>query len=181
MYMVARWRKYLRKGGRFNDVDELASLYGMDRAWMESWEDSLYVEEENSVSSVADTEISLNTITIEGLEALGMYTWQAERLIDYRERLGGFCRVAQIWELEIDSSYWDAYYTRFRIGGQVRPLDFNTASVQELARHPYIGWERAKVVEYYRTRIRPIESANDLLQLEQWEQEDIDRLKEYLK
>jgi competence ComEA-like helix-hairpin-helix protein len=90
--------------------------------------------------------LDLNAASVADLERLpGIGLKTAERIVRYRERLGYFASVAQlreVWGLREENLEKALPYLTVRTQG--RPLSLRTASVEELARHPYISWSLAK-------------------------------------
>ncbi|KAB2809734.1 ComEA family DNA-binding protein [Phaeocystidibacter luteus] len=176
-YMVSRWRRYVRSGFRFDSVKEVNSIWGMDSSWLAINLDSLWID----VEGKAILTISMNAVGEEGLSQILAHAWQRDKWLSYRSRLGGFVDTAQFWEVGLDSSTVREMMMHVWDKGEVEKVDLNTSSVEVLSRHPYIGWKRAGTVEYYRTRVRPIEDVEVLIGLEGWTKEDVERLREYLE
>ncbi len=90
--------------------------------------------------------VELNTASAEELERLpGIGLKTAERIIRYREKLGYFVSLEQlreVWGLKEENLQRALPYLRIQKLG--RPLSLREASVEELARHPYISWKLAK-------------------------------------
>ena len=88
----------------------------------------------------------------------------AFRIVQYREKLGGFHspdQVGETWALP-DSTFqkikpWLQYNT-----GIFRKLQVNTASLEELSQHPYLRWQLANAIVRYRQQHGPFQSAADL-------------------
>ena len=92
--------------------------------------------------------LDLNTASAEELERLpGIGPKTAERIIKYREKLGYFVSLDQlreVWGLRAENL--DRALPYLQIKTQGRPLSLRTASVEELARHPYISWKLARAL-----------------------------------
>jgi competence ComEA-like helix-hairpin-helix protein len=96
--------------------------------------------------------LDLNTASAEDLERLpGIGPKTAERIVRYREKLGYFVSLDQlreVWGLREENLNRALPYLRVESRG--RPLSLRTASVEELAAHPYISWKLAKSLIRYR-------------------------------
>jgi len=96
--------------------------------------------------------LDLNAASAEELERLpGIGPKTAERIVRYREKLGYFVSLDQlkeVWGLREENLNRALPYLRVETRG--RPLSLRTASVEELAAHPYISWKLAKSLIRYR-------------------------------
>jgi competence protein ComEA len=78
----------------------------------------------------------------------------AKGIIKYRDRLGGFHSLDQLAEVYVLKDKPDAVATlkqRLVLDTlMIRRIPVNTATVEELAAHPYLGWKVAKALVAYR-------------------------------
>ena len=111
----------------------------------------------------------------------GIGATRAERIVRYRERLGGFATIAQVAE-----TYGLPDSTFRRIAGQLtaspirRPLRINRATAEELAAHPYFPRTTAVIVVRYRDNHGPFASAEELKNVRALTTETLDKLLPYL-
>jgi competence protein ComEA len=75
------------------------------------------------------------------------------RIIRYRRLLGGFVSKSQLNEVYgLDTSVVRLITERVTLTfDSVAPLVLDSASFGDLARHPYLGYETARVITRYRT------------------------------
>ena len=125
-------------------------------------------------------QLNLNTVDTTTLKKVpGIASYRARQIVRYRERLGGFVSTAQLAEIEgFPANELEAW---FKVEGGVRRINVNKASVQEMGRHPYIGFARARAIESYRRNQGRIKSIDDLCLLEDFTQEARDRMREYVE
>ena len=98
--------------------------------------------------------IDLNLCTSVELESLpGIGPVLAERIIRYRGLLGGFVDKSQLTEVYgLDTTVARVAAVSVSITfDSVRPLVLDSAGFSVLARHPYIGYEAARLITRYRT------------------------------
>ena len=72
----------------------------------------------------------------------------AKRILKYRARLGGFVEKTQLWEVYgMDSVRYNdiAPYVSVNSDG-IELIDINSASVDQLKRHPYLDYYQAKAI-----------------------------------
>lgn len=88
----------------------------------------------------------------------------AFRIVQYREKLGGFHspdQVSETWALP-DSTFQKIKPWLQCNTGIFRRLQINTADLEELRQHPYLRWQLANAIVQYRQQHGPFRSAADL-------------------
>jgi competence protein ComEA len=99
--------------------------------------------------------IEINTATEEDLDRIkGIGAYFAKQIVEYRRSLGGFYRKEQLLEVnKMDSSRYAQILPYITVNAAaVRHLDVNSASFEELSKHPYIGYNIALSLINYRTK-----------------------------
>ncbi|MEZ4896401.1 MAG: helix-hairpin-helix domain-containing protein [Saprospiraceae bacterium] len=96
--------------------------------------------------------VDINTPEPLDWEALpGIGPFYAAKIMEYRDRLGGFHTVQQVaetWNLP-DSTF--RQIQPYLVSSPIyRPMDLNKAEVETLAKHPYLSWKDAKLIVRYR-------------------------------
>ncbi len=94
-------------------------------------------------------QIELNSATKEELISLpGVGEYIAGRILDYRNRLKGYCTPEQLMELKkIDLALYNKLEPRITVDGSIiDKLKINSATSEELAAHPYISWNVANSI-----------------------------------
>lgn len=88
----------------------------------------------------------------------------ARRILRYRERLGGFCSVEQLKEVYgMDSVRYGSLLPYVRIDTtQIHRIDINSASLDQLKRHPYLDYYQAKAIVQLRDKVGPFQEVEDL-------------------
>ncbi len=78
----------------------------------------------------------------------------AQRIINFRDKLGGFYAVQQVTEtFGLPDSTFQKIKTRLAINGKaVKQININTASLDELKVHPYIRYNIANSIVQYRSQ-----------------------------
>lgn len=62
----------------------------------------------------------------------------------------------------------------------IKKVNLNTVSYDELRKHPYISDYQAKAIIYYRSKVKQINSPNEILKNNLITKEDFYRVKNYL-
>lgn len=107
---------------------------------------------------------------------------RAARLVEYRDRLGGFYSLEQLHEVYVlqnmDLAFLEKY---FKVSPQnVHKINVNTATYGELVRHPYFDAYLAKTIIAHRSRQGNIHSLEELRQITHAYPELMDKLKHYV-
>ncbi|HOF92966.1 MAG TPA: helix-hairpin-helix domain-containing protein, partial [Bacteroidales bacterium] len=111
---------------------------------------------------------------------IGRYT--ANRILDYRNRLGGYCSPNQLDEIS------GIYPENLRMlkqcletdSSEIRKLKLNHSSLEQLRLHPYLNFYQARALIELRQARGKICSPEDLLFLEEFNEQDLNRLLPYL-
>lgn len=107
----------------------------------------------------------------------------SRRIVSYRNLLGGYHRKEQLQE--IYGMYVELYekITPFLDvkGDSLRKIPVNSASVEQLKRHPYLNFYQAKAIVEIRKKRGNLKSINELILLEEFSEEDWKRIGPYLQ
>lgn len=108
----------------------------------------------------------------------GIGSYYASRIVRYRERLGGFASARQLEEIdglpESAIAYIKIDYQ------QIRKMNLNKLTLNQLKKHPYLNFYQAKEICDYRRLKGPLHSIEDLKLLKDFPPDEIDRLKPYI-
>jgi competence protein ComEA len=168
--------KYVSKGGKFYKPEDLMKIWGMPQGFYErvkdyvviisvqknypsTYEDKPFVREERKPSIV-----EINGADTSAFIALpGIGGKLSARIVAFREKLGGFYSVEQIGETYgLPDSTFQKIKTRLQVGSDVRKINVNTATKDELKVHPYIRWNLANAIVEYRNQHGAFKSLDDL-------------------
>lgn len=126
----------------------------------------------------------LNTATAEDLLPIrGIGEKLSERILKYRERLGGFSSKKQLGEIyglseEVISEIWR--YFDLLSPAHVTKIELNQASKKELSKIPYLNYREVEALLIFRSERGNLSSLNDL-QAINFSAEKIEQLSWYLK
>ena len=165
------------------DPTLIASIYNLRKQeanWRSrGWEgDSLRI-----VKLRPGQQLELNradTLELRRIRGIGAAT--SRRIVDYRQRLGGFLRTEQLLEVYgMDSLTYEVVLKYLTLDtGFVKPLDVNGLDLEGLADHPYVGWNLAKKIVAYRRQHGPYTRGVDVLGILALDSLDRYRLAPYL-
>ena len=201
-WQVVNIYKYRAAGGVYRKPRDFARLYGLTLKEYRRLEPYIRISEENlpadryfykyepieerdtvkyPVKLQPDERIVLNRADTTQLRKVpGIGSFFARKIVDYRERLGGYYRVQQLLEIE---DFPETAVSFFIIpdGTEFRKMNLNRLSLNELKRHPYIGFYRARAIVDYRRLHGHIESLQQLKLLPDFTPEAIERLEPYVE
>ncbi len=199
---------YRTKGGEFQKKEDLKKLYTLreeDYDRLEPWvriasrpeirqekkavafssseqESKPYSERSSSKERDLLT-IDINLATAEEWQQLkGIGPGYSRRIVNFREKLGGFSSVQQVAETYgLPDSTFQQILPSLKNSPIFRKIKVNSASEVELKGHPYLSNLQAKVLFNYRQQHGPFTDMADLRKIrEPFEEQDWKRLKPYL-
>lgn len=198
-FVVRNILKYRQAGGRFRTPESLARVYGLtEKKFMELKPYVRIAQVEEKKREKADTvqrtvwkekkafkypegtRVEVNAADTAELKKIpGIGSGIAKAIVSYRNRLGGFCSLQQLEEINYvtpDLLKW------FKLDADsVRKLDVNELSLERLRSHPYLNFYQAKVIVEHRRKKGPIKSLSQLALYEEFTEKDLKRLSAYLQ
>ena len=165
-------QNYLSKGGHFKKPEDLQKIYGLFPDEFERIAPYIKIEsgnETNNYKNITEnppTEnqlaksyasryavIDINSADTTAFIALpGIGSKLAARIINFRDKLGGFYSVAQVGEtFGLPDSTFQKIKQYLKLENtSIKKININTATVDELKAHPYIKWSLANPIVAYR-------------------------------
>ncbi|MDR0769261.1 MAG: helix-hairpin-helix domain-containing protein [Dysgonamonadaceae bacterium] len=112
----------------------------------------------------------------------GIGTSFARRISSYRKLLGGYYRLQQLQEVYgMYEELYDRIVPYLWVDTTlIRPLPVNAVSLDKLKSHPYFNFYQAKAIIEIRKKKGKIDSIDELAMLEEFSEEDIERIRRYL-
>ena len=178
--------KYRDKGGTFYDLDDVSKVYGMKANELEILKPFIRfpkpkIRKQPMVKSKSKI-LDLNTCSREDLMAMrGIGPVLSQRIIKFRNKLGGFTSADQLREVYgLPDSIFTEILPYLTAGKEIQTLSINSITLKELASHPYINWNQAKVIIKYRDQHFPLNSTDDLNRIKILDSLFVARLEPYL-
>lgn len=112
----------------------------------------------------------------------GIGSVYANRIVKYRNLLGGFASIEQLREVYgIDDVLYSRIEPYITPDNNFDRIKVNHFSFEEMSRHPYLNYKQVKAIMSLRRRKGDISSIRELALLDEFTTEDILRLEPYLE
>ena len=196
---------YKAKGGKFYSKKDLGKLYTISEEEFAQLEPFIVLpevsrgtgykssskkqeekagEEPKPVEKKAIPIVDLNTVdstTLVELPQIGPYT--ASRIVEFREKLGGFVNKEQLLDVKgMDEARFAAIQPYINLGAvEIRKVDVNRADFKTLVHHPYLNYEQVKRIFNQREKRGMIKNWEQLEALLREEGEVNPLLEHYVK
>lgn len=172
-------QKYLSKGGRFYKPEDIGKIWGLRKDDAERL--IPYVRIEHIKKEYANNEqhifqknvpdkplapvININSSDTAGFISLpGIGSRLAQRIILFRDKLGGFYSVEQVKETYglPDSTFQKIKSKLILTNPVVKQININTATLDEMKAHPYLRYNIANAILQFRTQHGNFSSIADI-------------------
>lgn len=187
--------RFREKGGKYRRKEDLKKIYILDEA------DYLRVEPYISIAGDAgaipvvsldipkqydnqkNISIDINQADAEAWQQLrGIGPAFSGKITRFREALGGFTSVEQVAETRgLPDSTFQKIKLQLRPSPVFRLIDINTATAEDLSKHPYTDRRTAEAIVSYRRQHGAFRSAEDLRKVYALPEGWIEKMKPYLE
>lgn len=200
-WQIKTINNYKAKGGSWKTKGDVLRIYGIDTAHYQQLKPYIQLPEKIDYTpkeypayekkSFPKTEYakkdytikvdinSADTTELKQLKGIGI--GYAKRIIKYREELGGFIntqQLSEVWGLQPETL--EKCLPQVIISINIKKININTATADELKKHPYIKWKIANAIEKYRKANGKYKSLDDLKKIHLLDEETINKIKPYL-
>lgn len=193
-YVVKSLIKFRTKGGDFKKKSDFKKLYVVNDKLYLALESYLLLPDKSPLPLQDDyldakkgkelaKEVDINSASFEDLTALkGIGEVFAKRILNYRKLLGGFYdkrQLAEVYGLPMET--YDAIESLIVLKSKpIKSILVNSGTYEELAKHPYLSYKKAKSIVAYREQHGNYMSDTDLRKLHLLSEQDVDRVLPYL-
>lgn len=197
--VIERFKKYRNAGARFYKSEDILRIYGIKQEWYDamkpwmvfntnskvksSYDSSRSGSSKNTANNDQKAPLELNaadSIHLVNINGVGPYL--AHKIIRYRELLGGFYKLDQLYEIYgMNQDQVDRIIGRFTLDTtRIVKLNINQLDYYQLRKHPYLTSREASLIVKYRKQHGPYTNSDDLSNLVLLDQESIRKLNPYL-
>lgn len=192
---IAVIQHYLSKGGKFRKADDIKKIWGMNQRLSETLLPYVQIREAEEkpafykAAAKADKEnqnfeiIDINSADTSAWISLpGIGSRLANRIVGFREKLGGFYKVEQVGETYgLPDSVFSKIRLRLKQANEsIKKININTATFDELKEHPYIRYKLAGLMIQYRNQHGSFKKKEDVMKIMAISEELYEKLEPYL-
>lgn len=194
---------YTSKGGYFREAADLQKIYGLHINEYERLAPFIHIEGEKKTykkieiaskptgylskpsheTKMRYSAIDINKSDLDAFVSLpGIGEKLGTRIINFRDKLGGFHSVAQVAETYglPDTTFQKIQSLLLVQESDIKKIAINNVSKDELKNHPYINWKTANALVEYRNQHGPFKSLNDLKKIILLDHETYLKIQPYL-
>lgn len=189
---------YRAKGGKFSTPEDFRKIYGLTEDQYAILLPYIVIDDKyqkkDTVRLLSKQEIpdslkifkyprgvvvDLNRADTAELKKIpGIGSGIANKIVNYRKKLGGFYRIEQLSEINLDI---DQLMSWFKIGEmEISRINLNKVSIERLKAHPYFNFYQAKVIIEYRKKKGKLKTLEQLSLYEEFTVEDLDKIGHYI-
>lgn len=196
-YVITRFTKFRNAGAKFYKKEDLRKLYGLKPELYERMAPYIKFEQQSNSKGYENTPkpeykkpepeivtIELNSAdSISLLKVKGIGPYLSSKIIKYRNALGGFVKIEQLYEIfNIKPEQVDAIKPFIFINSdRIKRLNVNTADYSQLNWHPYISSKEANAIINFRKQHGLYKSKVDLEKVILLSKEMIEKIEPYLE
>lgn len=173
--------KYISKGGKFYQPEDIQKIWGLAPADAQrlmpyvsikneakqytSFEKKEYPETKTAYSPKVLSPVDVNLADTTAFIALpGIGSKLFQRIISFRDKLGGFYSIDQVGETYLlpDSTFQKIKPRLIISKSMVKQININSASMEEMKQHPYLRYNIANAIFQYRQQHGNFNSVEDI-------------------
>lgn len=196
---IATIKNYLSKGGKFRKPEDIDKVWGLNDEEVKRLTPYIKMEDTKPTNAYANAAyekpaaepkkyvpslIDINTADTTAWIALpGIGSKLSQRIISFRDKLGGFYKVEQVAEtFGLPDSTFQKIRSRLSLNTvSVKQININAATVDELKSHPYLRYALANAIVQYKNQHGNFTSLEDLKKIIPVTEEVFAKVSPYLK
>lgn len=179
--------KYRNAGGKFKEPSDMMKIYGFNQKLFNKLEPYIHIpfSSENKMNEIKkEIEIvNINSADTNELKSLnGIGSKLSSRIIDFRNKLGGFYSIDQLNEVYgIKPETFENIKSKIQVDDHFSKININLVSADVLQAHPYIKkWNIANAIVNYRNKHGKYSKVEDLLKTDLVNEELCRKIAPYL-
>lgn len=181
-------QNFLAKGYKFRQPEDIKKIYGLRQEDAERLIPYIHISQKESPAKISFSDrvsapytgnstaatkksqsIDINTADTSAFISLpGIGNKLAARIVNFREKLGGFSSVSQLGETYgIPDSTFQKIKPLLQVDlSALKTININTADINVLRAHPYLRWNIANAIINYRQQHGNYKSVEDIRKID---------------
>ena len=189
---------YRNKGGQFRKKEDLKKIYSISEQDYARLVSHISIPEQKTRQQIVQQKtekkqevgekktfrVNINTCDTTELKQIpGIGGFRAKKIIERREKLGGFYAVEQLYTIySMDSVFVNSIREYITIDqSQIKKININTATFKEINKHPMISYEQTQNIVNYKKIVGEIKDVEELRTNHIVNPEDFEILQFYIK
>lgn len=184
---------YRSKGGKYYKKDDFKKMYCISEkeyAVLEPYIEIKISQNTNQAYDVHKKEaktialVEINSASADELMAInGIGPYFADKIISYKISLGGYYKISQLLDIpKMDSTKFSGISSFLDVNPEaIRKIDVNTATFEDLKKHPYIGYNISLSLVNYRTKHGKFKQLSDIKQSALISEKVYEKISHYLR
>ncbi len=194
---IATIRNYLSKGGKFYKKEDIGKIWGLHENEVKRLIPYIQIGNQSQATYYPDKQyekkifkkemtkasVDVNIADSAALIALpGIGSKLARRIINFRDKLGGFYKIEQIGEtFGLPDSTFQKIKEYLQLNNrEIRRININTATIDEMKSHPYLRFELANAIVQFRNQHGSFSKVDDIKKIMIISEEVFDKVSPYL-
>lgn len=195
---ISTIQNYLSKGGKFRQPEDLKKIWGLPEALVMRLIPYIKIAHKIDTNSYAGNKYeykstkNLPAIQFIDINQADSVQWMAlpgigsklsGRILNFREKLGGFYNIEQVKEtFGLPDSVFEKIRPKLLLNNkEIKQLNINLATLDELKQHPYIRYQLANLIIQYRNQHGRFSAVADLKKIMVLKEEVYNKMAPYLK
>lgn len=187
---ISTIQNYISKGGKFHEPADISKIWGLHQDEVQRLLPYVSIKEQLAIVNTIKknyeskpTSFDINAADTSAFISLpGIGNKLANRIIAFRDKLGGFYKVEQVAETFAlpDSVFQKIKKSLTLADPTVKQLNINTAGIDEMKTHPYIRYVLANAIVQYRAQHGKFSAISDIKKIMIVTEEIYNKLVPYL-
>ncbi len=187
-------RNYENKGGKFKVKEDFKKMYCISAKQYAQLED--YIKIKTVIKEQTDVQLNKSVFTNKGVVSIlelnsadsiqlvklkGIGGYFANKIIKYRNLLGGFFEKEQLMEVwNFDREKYNEVQEYVTIdASKVKKININSCTIQEL-KHPYLKWNQINAIVNYREKHGKYKTVDEIKRTDLVDDETLRKIAPYL-
>ena len=172
-----------RKQKEFNCIDEIKAVKGVNTSKLVNYFSKFSLNEHCQKPQKKIKVYKINSVTKKQLINIpGISSKEAQRILSYRKKLGGFYAWTQLKEVsKLSNSDYDKLKTHLTIrSSPITKIKINRIKRQVLKRHPYLTAKQSSTIINYRKKIKRYDNMSQFKKVYGITAKEVKKIQPYL-